>query len=70
MKESEELPLGLGMALAMNNQAMFYYSRLDEVSRREIIQRAKSVNSKEEMKAFVDRLGTKEDNAGENKSFT
>lgn len=72
MSGDKEMPLGLGMALAQNKQALFYFSRLDEASQQELISRVHSVNSKEEMKEFVEKLAAKEEEAGSqgNKSFT
>lgn len=51
-----DLPTGLAMALAQNRQALFYYSQLDAKAQTEVAQRAKSVNSKEDMARFVDEM--------------
>jgi len=50
------IPLGLGMALAQNNKAMAKFSGLNEDERQGIIDRTHDINSKEEMREFVDSL--------------
>ena len=51
------VPLGLGMALMHNSFAMGYFSELTEEERKDVIERTHSVNSKDEMRTFVDSLG-------------
>ncbi len=51
-----EVPLGLGMALARNMDAMSYFASLNPDGQREVIRRARDVHSKEEMRQFVDSL--------------
>lgn len=50
------LPLGFGMALAMNEPAMRGYAGLTETEREHIILRCKDAKSKEEMQKIVDSL--------------
>ncbi len=50
------LPLGFGMALAMNERAMQAYSGLTESEKEHIIMRCKDARSKEEMRGIVDSL--------------
>lgn len=50
------LPLGFGMALAMNEAAMRGYAGLSETEREHIIMRCKDARSKEEMQKIVDSL--------------
>ena len=50
------VPLGLGMALAQNNKAMAIFSGLNEVERQNIIDQTHQINSKEQMREFVDNL--------------
>jgi len=52
----DEIPLGLGMALAQNSNAMMYFSGLSEPDRQNIIDRTHQIKSKEEMRHFVDNL--------------
>ena len=51
-----ELPLGFGMALAMNEAAMQGYARLTEDEKEKIILKCKDAASKEEMRQIVDSL--------------
>ena len=53
------LPLGFGFALAQNPEAMKKFSALPEAQRSELLQRAHTVSSKEEMQALVDGLSTR-----------
>lgn len=48
-----ELPLGLGMALAQNTEAMYHFCSMDADKQREIISYTKQIRSKEEMREFV-----------------
>lgn len=50
------LPLGFGMALAMNEPAMRSYAGLSETEREHIIMKCRDANSKEEMQKIVDSL--------------
>lgn len=52
----QELPLGFGFALAQNPEAMEYFSALPAEKRTEVLQRAHSVTSRQEMKALVNSL--------------
>ena len=51
-----ELPLGFGMALAMNENAMQGYAKLTEAEKEHIIMKCKDATSKEEMRRLVDSL--------------
>lgn len=51
-----ELPLGFGIALAKNNDAMEYFSTLTPAHRREIIAHTHTIRSKEEMEKFVNNM--------------
>ena len=50
------IPMGLGMALAKNVKAMSYFSSLPEEVRNRIISHTHTIQSKEEMQAYVDSL--------------
>ena len=54
--EKEELPRGLGMALAQHPEAMERFSTLPEAEQRAVIDGAHAVRSKREMQALVERL--------------
>lgn len=54
--KKQEIPMGFGMALAMNTEAMQKFSSLPENKKREIINGTHSVSSKEEMRQYVDNI--------------
>ena len=53
---SFELPLGFGMALAQNEEAMQCFERLSDDEKKAVLQKTHSVNSKKEMRALVNSL--------------
>lgn len=50
---SNEIPIGLGMALAENVQAMEYFSSLSDKDKRRIIEHTHDIKSKREMQEYV-----------------
>lgn len=52
----QDLPIGFGMALLQNRDSASYFDALPEAERRRIIDKTHSINSKEEMKAFVNNI--------------
>ena len=48
-----EMPLGLGFGLAMNEKAMENFSRMDVSEKTRVIESAKNVHSKEQMEGIV-----------------
>lgn len=50
------MPMGLGMALAQNINAMQYFSSLPRQAQQRIIDHTHSIQSKEEMQAYVQSL--------------
>lgn len=53
---SNEVPMGIGMALAENMKAMYAFTALDDATREAFIHNAQNVQSKEEMRAYVNSL--------------
>ncbi len=53
MNSKEEMPLGLGFGLAMNEQAMNSFSSMTEPEKRQVIEAARNVQSKSEMESLV-----------------
>ncbi len=49
----KDLPLGLTLALAQNLNALDHFASMTDVKRREVIEKAKKIKSKEEMRAYV-----------------
>lgn len=56
-QEFKDLPLGLGMALAQNQDAMERFARLSEAEKQAVVAGAHAVRSKSEMQSYVARLG-------------
>ncbi len=54
--EHYEMPMGLGMALAQNPEAMQKFAILSEARKQEIIRGTHTVSSKEEMRQYVERM--------------
>lgn len=54
--EKKELPLGFGIALAQDTDAMKVFANISESGQAEILQRAHAVSSKNEMKALINEL--------------
>ena len=52
----KDIPLGFGMALAQNSEAMTRFSAMSEEQRRQLIEGTHSVSSKKEMQGYVDRI--------------
>jgi len=51
-----DIPMGLGMALMQNKPAMEYFSALSDEAKQRVIEHTHSIESKEEMQAYVDSL--------------
>lgn len=51
---SNEIPIGLGMALAENVKAMEYFSALSKEEKQKIIDHTHHIKSKREMHQYVD----------------
>ncbi|MDO4314430.1 MAG: hypothetical protein Q4C45_01545 [Oscillospiraceae bacterium] len=54
--EQQELPMGFGMALAQHPEAMERFAALPETEQQAIIDGTHAVRSKQEMRAYVERL--------------
>lgn len=54
--DSEDIPLGLGMALAQDLEAMNYFADLTKSQQQQIIEKTHQINSKQEMQAYVQQL--------------
>ena len=53
---NDGIPLGLGMALAQNGEAMTFFVNLSDTEKQNIIDRTHDIKSKDEMRQFVDSL--------------
>lgn len=52
----DDMPLGLGMALCKNLEAMNYFTNLTTSQQNEIIEHTHVIQSKQEMQSYVDGL--------------
>jgi len=53
-----EIPLGLGMALAQNGDALTHFAALSAERKQEIIEHTHGISSKNEMRAFVNSIAS------------
>ena len=58
MEQSEELPIGFGFSMAMNEEAMKKIANMTEEQKRNVITQSKLASSKDEMSQLVDRIAT------------
>ncbi len=57
-QEENNIPLGLGFSLAMNNQAMQTFSNMTDTEKKQVIEAARGVQSKAEMQNLVDSIAS------------
>lgn len=53
-----DLPMGFGMALAQNQNAMTNFSAMSSEQKQSVINSTKQIKSKKEMKGFVSNLAS------------
>ncbi len=58
--QKNEMPIGLGMALAQNPEALQRFAMLSEAEKQEIIAGTHEIRSKEEMHRYVAQLSSNE----------
>lgn len=51
-----QIPIGLGMGLAMNTAAMERFAAMSEAQQQAFVSRTRQVRSKEEMQRLIDSL--------------
>lgn len=54
--KNTDIPLGLGMALAQNPEAMKVFSEMPESRKAEVISGTHMVNSRSEMRQYVEKI--------------
>lgn len=52
-KKKNEMPLGLGFGLAKNEEAMEHFSNLTDSEKKQVIETARTVQSKKEMNSLI-----------------
>lgn len=58
--EGPEMPMGLGLALAQNLEAMNRFSSLSPQQKQQMIEHTKQINSSQEMRSFVQQFANGE----------
>ena len=53
MVKEDGLPLGLGFGLAMNSDAMMGFASLSDEEKKQVIEAARQIRSREEMQQFM-----------------
>ena len=56
MIHNEELPIGFTMELAQHSDILNRFSQLDEAQKQTLIDGARTVKSREEMRAYVEQM--------------
>ena len=56
MVKEDGLPLGLGFGLAMNEKAMDSFASMNEEEKKQVIEAARGMTSKEEMQNLVQNI--------------
>lgn len=61
--DNNQLPIGLGLSLAMNQRAMDRFANMTEIEKERAIAKSKGVKSKREMDRIVNSLAEDDDEA-------
>lgn len=56
MIKNEELPIGFTMELAQHSDILNRFAQLDETEQSKIVEGAKQVKSREEMRSYVEKM--------------
>lgn len=56
MDNREEMPLGLGFGLSMNEKAMKQFSSMKDEEKRQVIEAARGAQSKAQMQGIIDSI--------------
>ncbi|OGO90553.1 MAG: hypothetical protein A2Y17_01640 [Clostridiales bacterium GWF2_38_85] len=52
----DDMPLGFGMALAQNYNAMSFFTNLSTDQQQQVLNQTQSIGSRDEMQAFIEQL--------------
>lgn len=69
MINNEELPIGFTMELAQHSDALIRFSNMSKEQQETIINGAKQINSRQEMRNYVENLTGQEDSIYEKNRF-
>lgn len=56
MENNTDMPMGLAFQLSMNEKAMEHFSNMTDGEKRQVLEAARSVTSKEQMRGIVSDL--------------
>ncbi len=56
MENRYDMPMGLSFQLGLNEKALTAYAKLDDEEKRQVVEAARSVRSKAEMRQIVESL--------------
>ena len=56
MENKKEIPMGLVFQMSLNERAMENFSKMTDVEKKQVIEAARNVTSKEQMKGIVSDL--------------
>lgn len=56
VKKDDGIPMGLGFGLAMNEDAMTNFASMTEQEKKQVIEAARNVQSKQEMKNLIQSI--------------
>lgn len=54
---ADDMPLGFSFSLATNQNAMEKFASMTEPEKRQVIETARTIRSKQQMERFVDNIG-------------
>ncbi len=54
--EGGDMPIGFGLSLAANSKSMQVFARMTDEQKTAVVEQSRTIQSKEEMERFVDRL--------------
>lgn len=57
MNMEKDMPMGFAFQMALNEQAMENFAGMTEEEKKQVLEAARSVHSKQEMKGIVEDLG-------------
>lgn len=70
MINNDELPIGFTMELAQHSDALIQFSNMSDTRQQAVIAGAKQVNSRQEMRSYVEHITNKEaENHEKNRFF-
>lgn len=61
MSIKDELPIGFGLNLAANEEAMERFAQLSEQEKKRIVEGSRHIHSKQEMSAFIEQITSRAD---------